>query len=107
MSHSSVKKLAAYFALVTFTGLTYSASAQAITGDQIKAQFIKDWQRAKAYTLDYLNTMPADKYSFKPVDSIRSFAEQMLHLAWDNVFLNMVATGKKDRLGARPKVQLA
>jgi hypothetical protein len=23
------------------------------------------------------------------------FAEQMLHLAWDNVFLNMVANGKK------------
>src|ERR1700685_4317419 len=62
---------------------------------QIKKQFLKDWQRAKAYTLDYLNTMPADKYSFRPVDSIRSFAEQMLHLAWDNVFLNMVATGKK------------
>jgi DinB family len=95
MSHSSVKKLATYFALATFTCLTCSASAQAITGDQIKAQFLKDWQRAKAYTLDYLNTMPADKYSFRPVDSIRSFAEQMLHLAWDNVFLNMVATGKK------------
>ena len=39
--------------------------------------------------------MPADKYSFRPVDSIRSFAEQMLHLAFANVFLNMVATGKK------------
>jgi hypothetical protein len=47
MSHSSVKKLAAYFAIVTFTGLTCGASAQAITGDQIKAQFFKDWQRAK------------------------------------------------------------
>jgi hypothetical protein len=61
MSHSSVKKFAIYFAFVTFTGLTSGASAQAITGDQIKAQFIKDWQRAKAYTLDYLNDMPADK----------------------------------------------
>ena len=95
MSHSFIKKIVTYFALVTFTGLTSGASAQAITGDQIKAQFIKDWQRAKAYTLDYLNDMPADKYSFRPVDSIRSFAEQMLHLAFANVFLNMVATGKK------------
>src|SRR5579863_219307 len=95
MSHTSVKKLATYFAFAAFIGLTCNASAQAITGDQIKAQFLKDWQRAKAYTLDYLNAMPADKYSFRPVDSIRSFAEQMLHLAWDNVFLNMVATGKK------------
>src|SRR3984957_4583668 len=96
MSHSSVKKLATYVAFAIFTGLTCSASAQAITDDQIKAQFLKDWQRAKAYTLDYLNTMPADKYSFRPVDSIRSFAQQMLHLAWNNVFLNMVATDKNN-----------
>ena len=95
MSSSSVKKLITYFALAILTGLGSGASAQAITGDQVKAQFIKDWQRSKAYTLDNLNTMPADKYSFRPVDSIRSFAQQMLHLAWDNVFLNMVATGKK------------
>ena len=53
---------------------------------QIKKQFLRDWQRAKVYTLDYLNTMPADKYSFRPVDSIRSFAGQMLHLAWDESF---------------------
>jgi uncharacterized damage-inducible protein DinB len=95
MRHSSVKKLVTYFALATFTGLASGASAQAITSDQIKAQFLKDWQRAKEYTIEYLNNMPADKYSFRPVDSIRSFAQQMLHLAFANVFLNMVATGKK------------
>ena len=36
--------------------------------------------------------MPADKYSFKAVDSIRSFAQQMLHLAGGNVGL-MSASG--------------
>ena len=55
MSHSFIKKIVTYFALVIFTGLISGASAQAITGDQIKAQFIRDWQRAKVYTLDYLN----------------------------------------------------
>ena len=95
MRLTAARNLTAYFAFATFTVLTFNASAQVLTGDQIKAQFLKDWQRAKDYTLDYLNTMPADKYSFRPVDSIRSFAQQMLHLAWDNVFLNMVATGKK------------
>jgi len=44
---------------------TLSLSAQSITGDDVKNQFIKEWERSKAYTLDYLNTMPADKYSFK------------------------------------------
>lgn len=69
------------------------AGAQNITGDQIKAQFIKDWERAKAYTLEYLDAMPADKYSFKAVDSIRSFAQQMLHLASGNAGLVHFATG--------------
>jgi uncharacterized damage-inducible protein DinB len=84
MRHFTTKKIYSLFVLAFLTGLSFTASAQAMTGDEIKAQFIKDWERAKAYTLDYLNAMPADKYSFKPVDSIRSFSQQMLHLAQDN-----------------------
>jgi uncharacterized damage-inducible protein DinB len=62
--------------------------AQSLTLDDIKAQLVKDWERAKNYTVLYLNTMPADKYSFMPVDSVkRSFAQQMLHLAQANLFL--------------------
>jgi uncharacterized damage-inducible protein DinB len=45
--------------------------------------------------VDYLNAMPADKYSFRPVDSIRSFAQQMLHLALSNIFLMSNATSVK------------
>ena len=51
---------------------------------------VADWERAKAYTVDYLNTMPADKYNYKPNDSVRTFAGHMLHLAMFNVvFLPM------------------
>jgi uncharacterized damage-inducible protein DinB len=39
--------------------------------------------------------MPADKYSYRPVDSIRSFAQQMLHLALSNIFLMSNATSVK------------
>ena len=80
-----------FFFLTFLTGLSFTASAQALTGEEIKAQLIKDWERAKVYTLDYLNTMPADKYFFKPVDSIRSFSQQMLHLAQDN-FAPLIAS---------------
>ena len=76
-------------------------SAQALTGDDIKQQFIKDWERSKAYTLDYLNTMPADKYSFKAVDSIRSFAQQMLHLAAANLGLVNQGTGAQPPFNGR------
>lgn len=94
MNHSFAIKLTAIFSFV-LASLSFNASAQNITGDEIKTQFVNDWERAKAYTLDYLNTMPADKYSFKAVDSIRSFAQQMLHLASGNVSLISFASGQK------------
>jgi uncharacterized damage-inducible protein DinB len=67
-----------------FSSITH---AQPLTPEDMRMQMVKEWERAKAYTMDYLNSMPADKYSYKAVDSIRSFAQQMLHLAQGNVFL--------------------
>jgi len=58
---------------------------------------VRDWQRAKVYTKAYLDAMPADKDSYRPVDSIRSFSEQMLHLAGGNIGLVSNGTGK-DRI---------
>ena len=69
--------------------------AQSLSAEDIKAQMVKEWERSKAYTIDYLNTMPANKYSFKAHDSIRSFAQQMLHLAQANVFFLSLATDLK------------
>jgi uncharacterized damage-inducible protein DinB len=74
---------------------TLTSHAQSLTSEEIKAQIVSDWERAKVYTVDYLNAMPADKYSFKAVDSIRSFAQQMLHLSGGNVFLMSTATDAK------------
>ena len=72
-----------------------SLVAQTLSNEDIKAQIIKEWERAKGYTIEYLNTMPEDKYSFKAVDSIRSFAQQMLHLANANIFLIRTATDQQ------------
>ena len=67
-------------------------NAQNLSSEDIKSQMIKEWERAKVFTVEYLNAMPADKYSYIATDSIRSFAQQMLHLAGGNVFLMMNAT---------------
>jgi uncharacterized damage-inducible protein DinB len=93
MSRSFSKTIVVLVSAIFLTQL--SVKAQNITGSDIKEQFVNDWERAKSYTLDYLNTMPADKYSFKAVDSIRSFAQQMLHLAAGNVGLIQLASGAK------------
>ena len=76
------------FCLPVFTFILSSQiHAQSLSAEDIKAQLVKDWERSKAYTIDYLNSMPADKYSFRAHDSIRSFAQQMLHLTAANLFL--------------------
>ena len=82
-------------ACLIFLSFFMYGSAQTLSNEDIKAQMVKDWQRAKAYTIEYLNTMPADKYSFKAVDSIRSFAQQMIHLAQGNYFLMSNATDQQ------------
>ncbi|HSZ35160.1 MAG TPA: DinB family protein [Puia sp.] len=70
----------------------FSAISQTLN-DSLKQQLIKDWGRAKVYTQEYLDAMPASKYGFRPVDSMRSFAEQMLHLASANAYFTSVNTG--------------
>jgi uncharacterized damage-inducible protein DinB len=70
-----------------------SVNAQGNLGNSIKDQLVEDWEMAKVLTNEYLNIMPADKYSFKPLDSIRSFAQQMLHLAQVNNAMVSNGTG--------------
>ena len=72
-------------------------SAHAQLGESVKQQLIKDWARAKAYTKEYLDAMPKDKYSFRAQDSVRTFAQQMLHLAHANMGISANGTGK-DRI---------
>ncbi len=66
-----------------------------IAGDSIKSMLIKDWERAKAYTQDYMKAMPPGKYSIKATDSVRTFAQQLLHIVQANMFLVSTATGDK------------
>lgn len=61
------------------------------TNDEI----VKEWERAKAYTKDYLDAMPESGYALKPKPEMRSFADQMLHLADANYGLVAAALGEK------------
>ncbi|MET2984458.1 DinB family protein [Aureibaculum conchae] len=42
---------------------------------------------SKSYTLQIAEAMPADKYTFRPTDSVRSFGEQMAHISTSTKFL--------------------
>lgn len=69
-------------------------AAPLLSDDSVKAQLVRDWERAKVYTKAYLDAMPEDGVSFKPSPEIRSFAEQMLHLSAATIGLVSTATGK-------------
>lgn len=68
---------------------THALFAQTLT-----AKMTADFTRAKAYTKEYLDTMPEDGYAFKPTPEIRTFAQQMDHLADVNYAFISAATGK-------------
>ena len=80
-----------FISVVSLLILSFSSFGQ--SPDSLKAQLLRDWERAKTYTKAYLDIMPADKYGVHPVDSIRNFAEQMLHLAQGNAGLVSNGTG--------------
>ena len=81
--------------LTVIIGFGSLITANAQLGEFVRTQLIKDWERAKAYSQEYLDAMPKDKYGFRAQDSIRTFAQQMLHLAQANMGLSANGTGKE------------
>lgn len=70
------------------------AKAQVKVADQVK-----EWERSKAYTKEYLDAMPESSYALKPTPEMRSFAEQLLHLGDANYGFASAATGTKSPFG--------
>ena len=56
-----------------------------------KDAIVAAWERAKGYTKEYLDAATEDVYSFKPAPEMRSFGEQMHHLAVENYILTNAA----------------
>lgn len=61
----------------------------------------KTWKRAKQWTLQYIDAMPEAAINFKPVPEVRSFAEQMLHLAFWNFGLADALADKPSPYGKK------
>lgn len=62
-------------------------------------EIVKDWERAKSYTKEYLDAMPAENFNLKPTPEMRSFAQQMLHITDGNYGFASAATGVASPIG--------
>lgn len=89
-----MKAIHFFTTLCFLSGTLHFAQAQTPVNDMLK-----EWERAKAYTKEYLDTMPEKGYALKPTPEMRSFAEQMLHLTDANYGLASGATGEKSPVG--------
>jgi len=77
----------------------FMAFSTLVQAQSKKEDLLKDWERAKAYTKEYLDAMPETGYALKPTPEMRSFAGQMLHLADGNYGFISAAFGVKSPVG--------
>jgi uncharacterized damage-inducible protein DinB len=88
-----MKSLKTVFFMCGIILISNSLFGQGVTDEIIRGHMIADWERAKAYTKEYLDAMPEDGMSFRPTPEIRSFSEQMLHMSQGTIGLIVSGTG--------------
>ena len=77
---------------------SFRSEKSALTAAKI-SQMTADWERAKAYTKEYIDASTEASIAFKPKPEMRTFREQMLHLSEANYGLVSAASGKKGAFG--------
>jgi uncharacterized damage-inducible protein DinB len=100
------KKVTRLFCLLTVVicaSIAFAQSEGKTAGDGKRASIVIEtetsWKNAKKWTLSYIDAMPDGAMNFKPTPEIRSFSEQMLHLAFWNYGLSASITGKPSPYG--------
>jgi uncharacterized membrane protein YeiB len=76
--------------LVAFTTKEKSVSTSSATVSQLTA----NWERAKTYTKEYLDAASEETFNYKPTAEMRSFGQQMMHIAQANYGIGASAIGK-------------
>ena len=105
MKTRSIRLLCITAAIAIFQVAAVAQSEAKKPDNDKLAQIVKEvefnWKRAKKWTLDYVDAMPENAIGFKPTPEVRSFGEQMLHLAFWNFGLIEAAGGKANPYGKK------
>jgi len=86
MMFRSTLVAAACAATLATPGLSVSVAAQqaapaAAGSTSLQADLLKDWQGLKDTMVKISDAMPPEKFDFKPKPEVRSYGEQILHVA--------------------------
>lgn len=84
--------------VLLFTFFTISSFALNAQADY-KANFLKKWENAAAYTIECAEAMPADLYDYKPSEDARTFKQQLMHMAGNMMWLSSDYLGGKKYSG--------
>ena len=85
---------AATLAMAGLITLSFVSEPPGLKQESRKTMMVADWERAKAYTQEYLNASTEEVIAFKPTSEMRTFGQQMLHLAEANYGFGSAASGK-------------
>jgi uncharacterized damage-inducible protein DinB len=80
----------AIIAFLAFTVADNEESTERVSYEYLDQQLTN----AKTFTLEVLEGMPADDYSFKPVEDVRSFGAQAFHIAYSLEWFNAQLKGQ-------------
>ena len=80
--------------LFVLAACAFPARAQQAAPSSSEA-LVRLWNEAGGKVIEMAEDFPEDKYDFKPAPEVRSFAEQMLHVAGGNYLFMDLAQGKR------------
>ena len=105
MRPKAIRLLCFLFVIAVCSPSAFAQSDAKKPADDKRPPIVKEtefnWKRAKKWTLDYIDAMPENAMGFKPTPEVRSFAEQMLHLAFWNYGLGEAVGGKANPYGEK------
>jgi uncharacterized damage-inducible protein DinB len=96
--------------LVALTAVTHPAYAQQPQRpESIREVLLGGWNEVGGKVVKLAEEFPEDKYEYKPVDTVRSFADVLRHVAFWNEYVAKAARGEKPdgRQNELPKAQFA
>lgn len=79
----------------TLAGPVYAQAAAPTPAPGLAKELLNIWNRMGRDVVDVAEAMPAEKYNFKATPEVRSFAEQLLHIAGSNYLYVDAAKGQK------------